>query len=168
LKLWLLDADIVIDLLSLDLFDALAKGHEVHVASTVADEVRYFRKGEKKYRIDFRQKYIESRLVKEVSATTEQTKELLFRLPPIFRETLDPGELESLAVLCNQPELIFCTCDAAAIRMLPFLDAADRGVSAESLLRMSGLSRKGLKANHTEDYFKTNLKKGMAEKIYRF
>jgi hypothetical protein len=52
--LWLLDADIIIDFLSLDVLDALAAHHEVFASSTVIDEIKFFRRGDKKYGINFR------------------------------------------------------------------------------------------------------------------
>jgi hypothetical protein len=71
LKLWLLDADVIIKLLELDVLDRLAKQHELHVASTVVDEVKYYRRnGEKdgqKIRVDFRQAYITSGRVIEAT-----------------------------------------------------------------------------------------------------
>ncbi|MDI7260085.1 MAG: hypothetical protein QME90_09210 [Thermodesulfobacteriota bacterium] len=168
MKLWLLDADIVIDFLSLEVFDPLVKKHEIHVASTVINEIKYYKRGEEKFQIDFREKYVTSNLVKELSATYEEMRDLLSKLPLIFRDTLDTGELESLTILYHRRELAFCSCDAAAIRVLPFLDLSERGISAESLLSMSGLTRKNLNPNHTDDYFKTNLRKGEEEKIYKF
>jgi len=47
LKLWLLDADIIIDFLSHDLLDKLVKVHEIHAASSVIDEVKFFKRGGK-------------------------------------------------------------------------------------------------------------------------
>jgi hypothetical protein len=166
--LWLLDADIIIDFLSLDVLDALAAHHEVFASSTVIDEIKFFRRGDKKYGINFRRHYIVSNIIKELSATPDETKETLLKLPQIFRDTLDAGELESLAILSRRRDLIFCSCDAAAIRTLPFLDLSDRGISAEKLMKDSGLPRKGLKPNHTDEYFISNLKKGQEEKIYSF
>lgn len=168
MKLWLLDADIAIDFLSLEVFDTLVKNHRIHITSTVINEIKHYKKGNQKIQIDFRGKYITSNLVKEISATYKEMKELLSKLPPISCDTLDAGELESLTILFHRRELTFCSCDAAAIRALPFLDLSERGISAENLLRTSGLSSKNLKPNHTDDYFKTNLRKGKEEKIYRF
>jgi hypothetical protein len=168
LKLWLVDADIVIDFLSLDVFDKLVTNHQVYVASVAADEVKFFKRGRVRYEIDFRKKYVETNSVKELNASSDETKEILFKLSPIFRDTLDPGELESLAVLFREHELTFCTCDAAAIRALPFLDLPHRGISAENLLKSSGFLKSGLKPRHTEQYFKANLEIGQRGKIYSF
>ncbi len=47
MKLWLLDADIIIDFLAHDLLDKLVKLHDIHAATSVIDEVRYFKRGGK-------------------------------------------------------------------------------------------------------------------------
>jgi len=168
LKLWLLDADVVIDLLSLDVFDKLVIQHEVFLATIVIDEVKWFKKDGVKQRVNFREKYIESGLVKELSATAGEIKTILSKLPSIFHDTLDPGELESLAVCFREGNLVFCSCDAAAIRALPFLDLSDRGVAVADLLKSSGLLKPGLKDRHSVEYFKDNLDIGRRDKIYQF
>jgi hypothetical protein len=58
LKLWLLDADVIIDLLSLDVFDKLIGHHEIFAASTVIDEVRFFKRRSEKQAVDLRKKYV--------------------------------------------------------------------------------------------------------------
>jgi hypothetical protein len=76
--------------------------------------------------------------------------------------------LESLAILAREEALIFCSCDAAAIRALPLLNLSDRGISVESLLKSSGLQRSDLKDRHTDQYFMNNLAIGQENKIYLF
>ncbi len=169
MKLWLLDADIIIDFLGIDVFDKLVEHHEIYVSSTVAEEVKYFKKDEKKHKIDFKVQYIDSERVTELSASIDEISAVLGKLPKTFSETIDAGELESFAILVReQEELNFCSCDAAAIRALPFLDVSHLGISAERLLRSSGLLKPGLKDRHTEEYFKSNLSIGEREKIYNF
>jgi len=165
LKLWLLDADVVIDLLGLDIFDKLVEIHQVHVASTVATEVLYFVRGGVKCSVDFRQVYIEAGHVTEVSASVEELGEVVKKLPPIKRDGLHSGELESIAVLLREEDLIFCSCDAATIRILPLFDLAERGISTEALLRQSGLLKPGLQDRHTEEYFRNNLRIGQQENL---
>ena len=58
MKLWLLDADVIIKLLEIDVFDRLVTMHELHVASTVVDEVKFFRRGGQKFQINFRQQCV--------------------------------------------------------------------------------------------------------------
>ncbi|HLE08926.1 MAG TPA: hypothetical protein VI914_04795 [Thermodesulfobacteriota bacterium] len=168
LKLWLLDADVIIDLLSLDVFGNLVKGFEVFACSTVINEVKFFKKADKKEEINFRKEYVDSGLVKELFSSHDQLKSIISRLSPLQQEIIHPGELESLAVLVREEKLTFCCCDAATIRILPFLDVSDRGISVEKLLRQSGLSNPELEERHTEKYFKNNLDVGKREKIYSF
>lgn len=168
LKLWLLDADVAIDLLSLGIFDKLVKLHDVSVCSTVINEVKFYRKGGNKVAIDFRKRYVESGEVKEYSSSIEELEEILSRLTPIQLETLHSGELESLAVLAREEKMTFCSCDAATIRALPFLDLSDRGISVEVLLRQTGLLKSALEEKHKDEYFKNNLAIGRKDMIYNF
>lgn len=164
MRLWLLDADVTIDFLSIDVLDKLVRNHKIYSASSVINEVKFFRKGKTKTEIDFRKQYVESGLVEELSSSS--LDQLISNLPPIFLDTLHPGELESLGILLEQKELIFCCCDAATIRALPFLDLSERGICAEELLKSSGLLKPGLKTRHTKSYFKENLEIGKRDKIY--
>lgn len=168
MKLWLLDADVIIDLLSLDVFGRLASNHKIFAASTVINEVRFFKRNNKKYPIDLQQQYVSSGFVQELSASPDEIKEVLAKLPTVNHESIDSGELESLAILLKNEDLIFCSCDAASIRALPFLDLSGRGISVERLLKLSGLQRSGLKDRHTDKYFKENLANGQKNKIYLF
>ena len=81
MKLWLLDADVIIDFLSLGLFDKLVKNHDVFAASTVIGEVNSFkRSGERQY-IDLRQQYVENDLIKERSSSAEEIKKSSINFP---------------------------------------------------------------------------------------
>jgi hypothetical protein len=166
--LWLLDADVIIDLLALGIFGKLVKVAEIHTSSTVASEVRFFNKGGQKIRVDFHRQYVESGYVAADSASAEEIGQMLSGLPVIRQEVLDAGELECLAILRREEEIVFCTCDAAAIRALPFLGLSERGASLEAVLQTSGLSSSQLKDRHTEAYFKDNLSIGQKERVLAF
>ena len=168
MKLWLLDADVVIDLLSLNLFDKLIKNHKVFAGSTVIGEVKSFKRSNERQSIDLRQKYVENGLIKELSASAEEIKKVLSKLPKNNRDTIHTGELESLAILVREHNLIFCSCDATAIRTLPILGLSDRGISVEKLLKISGLTRSDLQDRHTDKYFENNLAIGKQDKTYYF
>ena len=169
MKLWLLDADVIIKLLEIDVFDKLVAGHELYVASTVVDEVKYYRRGGQKFQVDFRQQYIDTGCVSETTATPEEMQDVLRRLPPLRQQGVHAGEIESLAVLVRQEDLTICTFDAAAIRSLPFLDVTDRAISAERLLGTSGLTLSpGFKLDPrlTDSYYKSNIETGQQEFVY--
>jgi hypothetical protein len=158
---------VIIDFLALDVLDKLARFHEVYAATTVIAEVKHFKRDGGKFPIDFRKEYIQRNMIKEVSATTEEISSLLKNLPKNSHFALHTGEKELLAVLKREHVMIFCTCDAATIRTLPFLNIAERGISAEELLKQSGLLKSGLLERHSEAYFKTNVAIGKEQKIYK-
>ena len=167
MKLWLLDADIIIDFLSHDVLDKLVKLHEIHAASSVIDEVKFFKRGREKYPVSFRENYIQTGLIKECSATANEASHLLSKLPRESPFTLHPGEIESLAILTRETNLIFCTCDAATIRTLPFLDLKERGISAETLLKKSGLFKPGLQGRQPKNISGLTLPLGKNKKYIR-
>jgi hypothetical protein len=169
LKLWLLDADVIIDLLAMGIFDKLCTNNDVFAASTVLDEVRFYSKEGRTIAIEFRNEYVvNKKIVKEVSANPDEVRNVLSKIPAIRKEAIHGGELESLAIMLKEQDLTFCTCDAATIRTLPFLDFSERGISVASLLQKSGLSQSGLLDRHTGEYFKNNLAIGQEEKVLHF
>ncbi|MHC9538283.1 MAG: hypothetical protein AB9903_02050 [Vulcanimicrobiota bacterium] len=165
MKLWLLDADIIIDLLSMGIFNHLVRNHKVHVATTVINEIKYYSDGGSKRRINFRREFVDSGLVEEHSATHNDLLILCEKLPQNRLDRIHSGEIESFAVLLNEESLMFCSCDAAVIRTLPWLGMSHRGISAEKLVKESGLKASRMQAKHTESYFKSNIREGEREKI---
>lgn len=169
MRLWLLDADVVIKFLEIDVFEKLAVLHELHVASSVIDEVKYYRKNGKKIPVNFRQQYIDTGNVIESTAVIQEIQDVLKCLPSLKREVIHAGEIESLAVLVREEALTLCTFDAAAIRTLPFLDMTERAISAERLLNVSGLtlaSDHKLDVRLSESYFRNNLDEGKKDFIF--
>jgi hypothetical protein len=169
LRLWLLDADVIIKFLEIDVFDKLMGLHEIHVASSVIGEVKYYRKNGKKIPVDFRQQYIDTGNVIESTAVVEEIRDVLKCLPSLKREAIHTGEIESLAILVREETLTLCTFDAAAIRTLPFLDMTARAISAEQLLSVSGLTLAPghkLDVRLSESYFRNNLDEGKKDFIF--
>lgn len=166
MKLWILDADVIIDLLSLKVFETLINHCELHLSSTVIEEVQFYKIGQRKVQIDFRSVYVDTGKVVEKSATTSDLKELTDRLPELYKKGIGAGELESLAVLNMHRELVFCSMDGLAIKSLPFLDMSANGLSVEKLLQQSGITVNNPKRSHTEEYFQGKLSEGQEYKIY--
>lgn len=167
-RLWLLDADVVIDLLSMGIFDLLTARFTVHVSSIVAGEVKFFRKSGQKVPVDFRSVYVDSGKVAVLDADDAEVRGVLEAIPAIRASLLHSGELESLAILCREEDLTFCTCDGAAIQALPFLDLAERAVSVEKLLRSCGLTPGKLEEKHRDRHLKDNLATGSRERLQGF
>lgn len=173
MKLWLFDADVIIKLFELDVFDRLVMQHKVHVASTVVGEVLYYKKkgpnSEKKIPVDLRADYIIKGLITELSASPEELQRVVERIPGPKKLAIHVGELESLAVLLRDDSLTMCTFDHFAIRIIPFLGVSERAISAEKMCQESGftLSPKHIAfdAKLTDEYFNSNLEIGKREHI---
>jgi len=134
-KLLLLDADVIIDLHTLSLFDRIIKGYEIHVTKTVLSEASYFKRDGARTKIAIRDRVtiIENIAVEHLQTVRDEAKEA--------RLGIDPGELEAIACLIqNDEELIFCTCDQAAIKLLAFMNLEARAVSIEKTIRTTGYS----------------------------
>jgi len=132
-KLLLLDADVVIDLHTLGLFDRINKGFEIHITKTVLDEASYFKRGGVRTKINIRNRVtvIENVAVEHLQTIRNEAMEA--------RLGIDPGEMEAIACLIQEDEgLIFCTCDQAAIKLLAFMNFEERSISTEKALRTTG------------------------------
>lgn len=113
MRLWLLDADVIIKLLELDVFNQLAGKHELNAAFTVTNEVKYYRRKGQKISVNFRQTYITPVRVSEVEATVEEMQDAMRRLPPLKQQALHAGEP-------NRPMTIFFLQARRPGRLSPF------------------------------------------------
>jgi hypothetical protein len=106
-KLLLLDADVIIDLHSLGLFEKIGKAYEVQVTKTVLNEAAFFKKEGKRFKINIRSsvRIIEEVDLESLKMVQQEAKEA--------RLGIDPGELESIAYLISADNMTFCSCDKA-------------------------------------------------------
>ena len=159
-KLLLLDADVVIDLHTLGVFDRISRGFDIHITKTVLDEAQYFKSGGTKTRIHIRDRVtvIEDVTLGYLQAVREEATEA--------RLGIDPGELEAIACLMQEDEgLLFCTCDRAAIKLLAFMNLEGRSVSFEKVLRSTGYQKRNLYPRHWEETFTECIREGKALRI---
>ena len=159
-KLLLLDADVVIDLHTLGLFDRINKGFEIHITKTVLDEASYFKSRGTRTKIDIRNRVtvIENVAVEHLQTVRNEAKEA--------RLGIDPGEMEAIACLIQEDEgFIFCTCDQAAIKLLAFMNLEERSFSIEKALRTIGYQKKNLYPRHWEKTFTECIREGKTLRI---
>ena len=159
-KLLLLDADVVIDLHTLGAFDRISKGFEICMTRSVLEEARYFKSSGVKTRIQIsdRVTVVEDVAVAHLQAVQEEAK--------TARLSIDPGESESIASLIQEEQdLIFCTCDQAAIKLLAFMNLEGRSISFEKALRSTGYQKKNLYPRHWEETFSECVREGKALRI---
>lgn len=159
-KLLLLDADVIIDLHTLGLFDRINKSFEVYITKTVLDEALYFKSGGAKIKINIRNRVtvIENVALEHLEMVRSEAKQA--------RLGIDPGETEAVACLMQEGKnLIFCTCDQAAIKLLAFMNLEERSLSFEKALRSTGYQKKNLYPRHWEKTFAECVLSGKALRI---
>ncbi len=142
-RLLLLDADVIIWLNQVGLWDSILKNYEIHVASTVVNEATHYSdEFGRKISIDLNSR-IDNKELKEISADVLQLKVLVDRLPRDKIELHD-GELESLAVVYHNliEGMNICLIDRAAIIGMAYLEIEAKGRSVEEVLLNCGLSGK--------------------------
>lgn len=158
-KLLLLDADVVIDLHTLGLFEKVAKSYDLKVTREVLRETKYYLKGNKKIPIDIRKMVttIEDVDVNFLKKVVLEEKEARLRV--------DQGEATSIAYIVQEvEEITFCTCDRAAITLMSYMELEHKAVSMEAVLRSAGHYKK-LLPRHLESHFKEYVKDGKALRI---
>lgn len=143
-RLLLLDANVVIHLFELGLWDRVVERCEVLLSRIVAErEAQFFEKddGEKVY-FDLHS-YIADGRVTMVEASIAEIKAFRDRFDPVYLSRLDDGEAESLAILANSPEKhLICSADAIVFRVLALLGCVEQAISLEEILEAIGLRRR--------------------------
>jgi len=143
LRLLLLDANIVIELFELGLWDKVLEHCEVALSRTVASrEASFYVKDGEQFGIDLAP-YEKSAQIRVVEAELAMLRAFRQQFKPNYLERLDPGEAESLAFLCDSHEpWIICSSDSIVFRVLGLLRRDEQGISLEEILQRIGLGRR--------------------------
>ncbi len=164
----LVDSVVVIDAHEKGYWKRLCNEHRVFLPGTIIDdELFYFTSDKGKQPLQVKN-WIDQRTITRIDAEITDAAELIKRLSNDFIQTLDPGELEALAILISKKyqHIIFTTADYAAVKALGILSLRLRGVSVEDLLNnLQGLSTKNRKIEHhfTKQWFQKALNEGFTE-----
>jgi len=162
----LLDANIVIEVHELNVWQPLITSFDVAVPSVVVrQEAKYFVVRGQHNSIKL-SSYIAQGEITELQAGIAEIADLMDQFDPLFSESIDPGEQEALALmLANRcPDHRFCSADARPLQALAMLDMSDRGVSLEELLKRMGRSQK-LEDHFTQAYLDRQIKEGQRRRI---
>ncbi len=158
-RLLLLDADVIIDLHALDLFEKVSKAYDICLTRDVFGEARYYKKGGAKIAID----------IKDVTITEDVDLESLRKVKREAKESrlgIDPGESTSIAYLIQaKEEITFCSCDQAAIKLVSYMELEQKSISLEKALIKAGYHGKKLYPRHLEKTFKSYIKEGKTLRI---
>ncbi len=165
LKLLILDANVVIHLHETGLWQALLSRCEVTLARTVAeDEVKFYRGTDAEEIIDLSEDIAQGR-VKVFERTIAELKAFTDLFDPVYVESLDPGEAESLAYLMQSKDTyLISSGDAIVFRVLGLLNRGDQGISLEEVLQKIGLSR-SLPKQYTKQFRERYTREGEQDSI---
>ncbi|MBP5296285.1 MAG: type II toxin-antitoxin system VapC family toxin [Bacteriovoracaceae bacterium] len=167
LKLVILDANVIIDLYRNGIWEKLISRYEVYVPSVVIrDEVIYFiGRDQQKKELNIRDD-VKNGKIKIIAAKMDDYLRLKQKVIDDYYESLDPGELEAIALLYSgeYEDYKFCTGDKAAIRALTIFDLTFQGISLEKLLQDASIKFAGFAKNYSEQEFKKQQGLALQEK----
>jgi predicted nucleic acid-binding protein len=158
-KLLLLDADVVIDLHSLGLFEKMSKSYDLFVTREVFEEAKYYKKRHQKIPINIKEKVviiddIQVEFLKEVRKEAREA-----------RLAIDTGESTAIAyILQSESDIALCLCDKAAIKLMAYMNLEQNGISMEKALKNAGHHTK-LYPRHLESTYKACINEGKALRI---
>lgn len=158
------DANVIIDAHALGIWDSLVTQCRMFTTQYIEkNEARYFKSKQGIKSISLKEQ-IKSGVVTILAATHENTDSLYKTFESWFLDSLDPGEIEALALVQagKVNHALFCTGDGPAIMALAMLRRSDLGISFERLLERTGFRslRRRLRFWYTQAYFEKHIKKG--------
>ena len=165
----LTDAVVVIKAHEQQCWNLLCNSYKIALPATILEEeVFYFQAKGCKLGL-MPSKWVSEGKVIRLEATINDHQDLSGKLSKHFMTGLDPGELESLALLGSKEfkDSLFTTADKTAIKALGVLGWSERGISVESLLVQAGGTGgilKKLPQNCTKKWFDGCLQEGVAER----
>jgi len=139
-ELLLLDANVVIYLFKLGIWDKVVTQCDIRLARIVVEEAHFYETDEGE-RVDFDlAPYVAAAQVHVFDVMPSDLVRFRRTFKTLFLEQMDPGETESLAwLLANPSEPHLCSADAIVFRVLGALGLAERGISLEEVLSQIGL-----------------------------
>jgi hypothetical protein len=158
-KLLLLDADVIIDLHSLQLFEKLRKSYNPYVTQEVLAKAKFYKRRNQKIPIKLGNKVtvVKDVRVEHLAAVQKEAQEAWL--------AIDSGEATSIAyILQGEKDLALCLCDKAAIKLMAYMNLEQNSVSLEKALKNAGHHAK-LFPRHLESNFKDCVKRGKALRI---
>lgn len=160
-KLLLLDANVIIDMHTLELFDRICSTYEVYVTPEVLEESDRYPKDGRYHRISIKNK------VKIISDTNVQDIDMVRQQANEAGLSIEEGETTSIAYLSESTDedIFFCTCDKAAIRLVSFMNLEEKSISVEKALRNVGYHQRNLYPRHFEKVFQECIKEGKTLRI---
>ncbi len=142
-NLLLLDANVVIYLFELGLWDTLVGRCDIHLARAVKEESIFWEDDEGVcHNIDW-SGYEEAGRITVFDVPLSKVRTFYERFDRVYSEKLDPGETEALAYLVDSDneECLISSADKIVFRILGNLGLSDRGISLEEIFGKLGMRR---------------------------
>lgn len=139
-RLILLDANVVIRLFELGIWERIAARHHVLLARTVLDESQFYEHADGRQYIDW-DRWSAAATFEVRQALPSEVAAYCRRFDPGYMEKLDAGEAESLVLMRDEPSARICSADKIVWRVLGNTGQSERGASLEELLAESGLTK---------------------------
>ena len=135
LNLLLLDANVVIHLFEIGLWDSVIERCEVHVGRIVVNEEALYYEDTfgTKHSIDLTHDE-QSGAINVFDVDLKVVKEFRDGFDPEYMEQMHDGETESLVYLVNNEGFTLCSADPVVFRVLGNIDCGDQGMSLEEVL----------------------------------
>ena len=158
-QLLLLDANIVIYLCELNLWDTFIQNCSVTLTQTVVDEVASY---------DL-QPYIRDGKIQCIEVPLAIVNKFMKKYSPVYLDRLDPGEAESLAFLMDsQEEWLISSSDEIVFKTLGREGRSEQGISLEEVLSKIGLTQSNLSTQYPKEFRVNVTKKGQIDNITGF
>lgn len=169
-KIFLLDAQAVIDLHAWSLWKRLTHSCQIALSSVIKQEVRFYKDSQgQKLPIDLDPDIAANR-IEVIEVPGDNVASLVATLNPAFLPALDEGELEAIAFLYSlrlKEPYYFCTADGLAIKCLGALGLRHCSLSLEALLQQVKISY-SLPSRYSKAYFDRMLQEGFRDvHLYR-
>ena len=156
----LLDADVVIDLHRLELYEQISGPYDIKVTREVFGEVKYFRRGNTKVPIDISQKVT---IIEEVDVDCLR---IVWEEAGKAKLSVNPGEATLIAYLLRgEEDILLCLLDGAAIKLIAYMNLEVKSISLEKAFQDVG-HRPRLYQKHSESKFRDFIKQGKELRIY--
>lgn len=153
LKLLIFDANVVIRLYELQLWQTVLGACDVHLSRIVVeDEVKYYHGRDQDNLIDLSDDVANGR-IQVFDVGLDAIRDFRKRFDPTYFERLDPGEAESLAfMLRSRDDYLISSADSIVFKVLGNLNMAEQGISLEEVLQKIGRGRSDLTWQYTKEF----------------
>lgn len=165
-KLLILDANVVIYLHEISVWNAFISKCEVHLPMTVVQEAAFHdNEDEERHYIDLSGDIAGGKIA-TFEVEINKIKSFLDQFDPHYMDQLDPGELEALAYLCDSTERFqISSADGIVFRVLGRLNRSDQGISLEEILTKVGLQQSHLRHQFTQKFRESLTKAGQIDLV---